>query len=277
MNRWYFPSWNGDFRLLSDERGTVLEIVDLTPAELPGLTAFLKVAKKKKWTKQKGIYRSKTEEKTNRSDVELEVDLSTAGIELLKHLRPADRTITAVSSTGGQLTVHDASALTPEVMPKDAEKAVSLARPTPSCPQCVDGPSRASEVLDAFLSPEERDLWQRERCLIVTGGMSGHRYCVAHRHSEKARRIGRMCFDLDDRGVMHFHANDVPPEEEVLAAKLILEHREPWLRNEATCLYFENSGREIDRFTDVFKNPFGDLNDGAADRRIAMIVGTILR
>ena len=43
--------------------------------------------------------------------------------------------------------------------------------------------------------------------------------------------------------MLHFHDNSVPPEEEVLAAKLILEHREPWLRNEATCLLQTKDGK----------------------------------
>jgi hypothetical protein len=39
----------------------------------------------------------------------------------------------------------------------------------------------------------------------------------------------------------------------VLGAKLILEHRETWLRNEATLLEGSNM---------KFKNPFGDISDG---------------
>ena len=38
----------------------------------------------------------------------------------------------------------------------------------------------------------------------------------------------------------------MPPEEEILAAKLILEHREPWLRNEANAAA-EYSGDKMSR------------------------------
>ncbi len=80
-----------------------------------------------------------------------------------------------------------------------------------------------------------------------------------------------MCFDLDDRFVVHFHDWRVPPEEEVLAAKLILEHREDWLRNEATCLLLQGS----ERAKMVFKNPFGDGLDGTADASFSYKFGVL--
>ena len=52
----------------------------------------------------------------------------------------------------------------------------------------------------------------------------------------------KICYDIDDRCVLHFHDWTVPPEEEVLATKLILEHREAWLRNEATVLQQDSKG-----------------------------------
>ena len=58
-------------------------------------------------------------------------------------------------------------------------------------------------------------------------------------------------------------------EEEVLAAKLILEHREPWLRNEATMLSCNSSVL-------VFKNPFGDVNDGVPDANFTSRLGVSL-
>lgn len=154
------------------------------------------------------------------------------------------------------------------VAPPKAEAAVSLARPTPSCPQCIPGAIEpASEVLLTFLSPSQHALWARQRQILVLGHRSGHRYLLAHRHSERAQYQGRICFDLDDQQVIHFHDSTVPPEEEVLAAKLILEHREDWLRNEATTF-----GE-----TDVrYKNPFGDVSDGVDDAVFSHGYGTAL-
>lgn len=154
--------------------------------------------------------------------------------------------------------------------PEKVDKAASVKRPTPSCPQCLPGSVEpANEVLQAFLDQEQHELWAKERAIVVRGGITGHRYLVSHRHGRHAAKAGKICFDLDDCGVLHFHDNSVPPEEEVLAAKLVLEHEEPWLRNEATCL----SGN----FDFVFKNPFGGFQDGVADSILTGEAGTFWR
>lgn len=295
MSVWYMPSWNGDFRLIEVQNSTyrdsagddacVLEIVDPTEHETGLLTDFLADAVKKKWTAVQKIV-TKEVNGQQRQEVLLATSMDDAGKALVKVVKPVDRTITAVRYENGKLVVHDTAALvaptpavTPEVVPKAGEgekkkeetKAASLTRPTPSCPQCVPGATdRASEVLLAFLTPDEHDLWARERHLVVTGGLSGNRYVIAHRHSKLAAKIGRICFDLDDDCVVHFHDNSVPPEEEVLAAKLILEHREPWLRNEATML-----GLPWNKLR--FKNPFGDGMDGVPDARTTQAIGDALR
>jgi hypothetical protein len=73
--------------------------------------------------------------------------------------------------------------------------------------------------------------------------------------------------------VVHFHDWRVPPEEEILAAKLILEHREPWLRNEATMLGGgKGHGPDL-----VFKNPFGNGWDGVPDSNATSNFGNFLR
>ena len=150
---------------------------------------------------------------------------------------------------------------------KEEPKAiVTVRRPTPCCPECQPGAvTPASEVLLAFLSPEEHESWAKERAIVVRGGLTGHRYMIAHRNSPLAVRNTKICRDLDHDCVIHFHDWRVPPEEEVLAAKLILEHREPWLRNEATCF-----GSDM-----KFKNPFGDIMDGTRDASFCVQIGKI--
>ncbi len=156
------------------------------------------------------------------------------------------------ASTAGPPTVATLAAK------PDADKAVTVKRPTPCCPPCyVDAIGPATEVLLSFLDEEQHASWAQHRAFIAYGGLSRHRYLLAHRHSPTAAAQERIAFDLDDGREMHFHDWTVPPEEEVLAAMLILQHREPWLRNEATAL---GPGRRH-----VFKNPFGDGGDGVAD------------
>lgn len=149
----------------------------------------------------------------------------------------------------------------------EAEAAATVKRPTPSCPACIPGSIEpAREVLLSFLTDEQHEEWAKHRRIVVQGHLSGARYLISHRHSPQAQRQGRICYDLDSRAVVHFHDTSVPPEEEVLAAKLILEHREPWLRNEATMLQsLGGGGWTTGEYPNVFKNPFGGLSDGTAD------------
>lgn len=116
----------------------------------------------------------------------------------------------------------------------------------------------------------EHALWAAERFIVVEGGLSGHRYMLAHRHSRYAQKAGRICFDLDDDTVVHFHDNSVPPEEEVLAAKLILQHREPWLRNEATLFHSADA-------RDIYKNPFGGVLDGTVEAGQTQALGSLFK
>lgn len=296
MSVWYFPSWTGDFRFISvensgyrdraDSNACVLEIVDPTPDERETLNAFMEKARKERWTTFTKIGDE------SRQEILLDASLAEAGKLFLTLGKPAERTITAVRSEGGKIVVHETAELLakPEVeeeIKKPKTKAASMTRPTPSCPRCVPGAvSRASEVLLSFLSPEQHETWARERYIVAIGGITGFRYIIAHRHSPMAEMIGRICYDVDCQRVVHFHDNTVPPEEEVLAAKLILEHREPWLRNEATMLaldggllmsgIFAPSFQDAERVQMVFKNPFGGIDDGIPDAEFTQSFGMIL-
>ena len=275
MKTWYVPSFHGDFRLTAgdDEKTSKLLVMAPTPHEIQLLNGFLSKAHKKKWTSE-----LLTADDTNDTrTILLRAPLAKTGPLLVKATKPADRTLTAVSFKDGRLEVAETGAL--ETLVAKAEndkeaKAVSVSRPTPCCPRCEVGSiAPAREVLMAFLSPQEHADWADHRAIIVRGGKSGHRYLLAHRNSPTAARLGKICYDLEDHFVLHFHATEVPPEEEILAAKLILEHREPWLRNEATCLLQTKDGRWHDLGFMHYKNPFGDVTDGRVDAAITATFG----
>lgn len=274
MHTWFVPSWYGDFRLVAgEEPGTSkLLLMQPTPHERKLIEAFMRAARKKKWTKE--VLGDST---IDTATIFLDAPLEKTGPALVKATKPADRTLTAVSFKDGRLEVAETGmleTLVARAANDDAAKAVSVARPTPCCPKCrVGAVGPASEVLMTFLSPQEHADWAEHRAIMVRGGLSGHRYLLAHRHTQTAARLGKICYDLDDHCVLHFHDNSVPPEEEVLAAKLVLEHREPWLRNEATVLQQDGDGRWYDLGISRFKNPFGDESDGREDARITATLG----
>ena len=272
----YVPSWNGDLRLEDDGKAkTKLVVHDPTPHEQKIVGEFLRKAWAKKWVSDRDRDVSFGQ---GRSEVAICAPLSKASKILIRLTRPKKQTLTAVSFSDGKLSVVEgadeaaiekiADVVEEAAATEDPEKpakAASVRRPTPCCPDCeVGAVAPASEVLLSFLSEEEHETWARERAIVVTGGLTGHRYVLAHRQSVLAAYNTRMCFDLDDGQVLHFHDNSVPPEEEVLAAKLILEHREPWLRNEATLL----GGGSM-----KFKNPFGDYFDGTESAELAREIG----
>ncbi|MCK5642162.1 MAG: hypothetical protein KAJ19_15260, partial [Gammaproteobacteria bacterium] len=120
--------------------------------------------------------------------------------------------------------------------PKPKPKAATtVARPSICCPQCVAGDlTPAGEVLYEFLTEDEKRQWEKDHSIVVYGGITGYPYLLSHRHGKWAIRHGKICRDLQYEVTLHFHDNSVPPEEEVLAAKLILEHREHWLRTAGT-------------------------------------------
>lgn len=280
----FLPSWNGDFRLEQSGvgEGSVLILHNPTPHELVVVGDFLRGAKKKGWwsgeTIQKGNpYRGAL------TTIPIKAPIEKASRMLIRVARPQAQTLTAVKFSDGQMEVIEGAtseALTKaEVAIKKAAEtetsastavAASVKRPTPSCPDCQLGSiAPASEVLLSFLNEEEHKTWRSDRAIIVQGGLSGHRYLIAHRNSPLAVDNTRICSDLDDNLVVHFHDWGVPPEEEVLAAKLILEHCEPWLRNEATCYHHPSKA--------MFKNPFGDVLDGTESAAFAQKVGSFLR
>lgn len=278
--RWYFPSWNGDIRAVTNEKDcakTDLVIHEPTDHELSVLGKLAEIFHDKKWTKRKTLWKPKGEATQT---VVLNATVKQVGKPLVKALKPGKQTLTAVVFENGTLkTTEGADVDITALSTAKPEKAATVKRPTPCCPHCIPGSVEpASQVLLEFLSPSQHEDWAKNRSFIAVGNLTGHRYLVPHRHSKIAQRLGRACLDLDDGLILHFHDWRVPPEEEALGTKLCLEHREHWLRNEATAFFVTPRGKYLPAVHAemVFKNPFGDVNDGVADATLTGMVGSIM-
>lgn len=269
--KWFFPSWNGDVRAeKTDDGNTVITMVQPTLDEISLLETLQTVFRKKKWIKDAEVLWDAEKHKKRRT-VLVNASIADVAPFLVAKLKPGKQTLTALRLKDGHVEVSESEAVDVAKLAKKAEKegkaAASVKRPTPSCPQCHAGAVEpATEVLLSFLTEDQHDQWATERAIIVEGSYTGNRYLLAHRHSPQAKRMGKICYDIDDETVLHFHDHSVPPEEEVLAAKLILEHREDWLRHEAS--FFGTP-----RYGEVFKNPFGDGSDGIPDTIFTRQVG----
>lgn len=273
--KWYIPSWNGDLRL--EEAGsdkTELSIVKPTAQEVKVLGEMKTQFIDKDWIKAEDW---KEPSRWRKRKVTINAPLVEVGALSQKLMKPGGAVMTAVVMSDGEVTTHcratpekddeEIKDKVSEAKESGATAAATVKRPTPCCPQCLPGAVEpANEVLQQFLTEEQHETWAEDRSMIVVGGMSGHEYLLVHRKSLLAGKIGRICFDLTDGAVVHFHDWTVPPEEEVLAAKLILEHAEDWLRNDATLW-------DAAQATDIFDNPFGDIYDGVMDAYFTQGVG----
>ena len=293
--KWYVPSFNGDLRLAaspSSPRKTILTIVDPTEHEKEVVSTLSDLFVERSWLKKPiGKWMLGGE-------VFIDAPLDLVGPAFVAALKPGPAVLTAVKYASGQVEVveHHAVQASPyrdaalpaatsaepakptetekdlkkAVDKKDVKAAATVSRPTPCCPDCAPGSiAPAREVLLAFLTKEQHRTWAEERYVIARGNLTGHRYLLAHRNSELARKNTRICWDVEDRATIHFHNSALPPEEEVLSALLVLEHREHWLRNYATCLSQQDGSIP----TSVFDNPFGTSLDGVPDAAFTQAVG----
>lgn len=293
--RWYLPSWNGDIRAEQApdwEDRTRITIIEPTTAELLTLGRLEHQFRENGWYDADAALwvpvQDRRRKGAKRQEVIIAAPLNDVAPLMVENYKPGEQTLTAIVYRDGEVETVDGTQgsealaeVADKAVKKKAKKGASVKRATPCCPQCELGSVEpASEVLLDFLNEREHKTWSDDRHIVVRGNRTGHRYLIAHRNSPTAVRLGRACFDLDDRTVLHFHDNSVPPEEEVLGIKLVLEHREHWLRNEATVIdpSFNRDGTE-DRShepTQVFDNPFGDYMDGVADAGIVQVVGSTI-
>lgn len=286
---WYVPSWNGDLRFESTTEGfTLITVINPTPSEREQLVVMERIFYANGWLDGSlwDPKRSSIQSQIVQAPI-LEVGQRilagyTRGRAVLTAIRFENDTIEAVEAGSGfwskisqvigfsgRRKVEVASDIRVPSDPspfRQAEPvaAVTVKKPTSCCPNCLTGPmSPEKEVLFAFLSEEEKQQWAEDHAIVVVGGLTGHRYLLSHRNGPWAEKHTKICHDIDDDVTLHFHDNTVPAEEEVLGAKLILEHREHWLRHRAS---FFGETRVL------FENPFGDISDGT---RSACFVSSI--
>jgi len=282
--KWFLPSWNGDFRVEQNPNNSKISVLTMhepTLAEQGALKVLGERFVKRKWCESSVLWNPEGKKEQH---VDLGAPLSSVATEMAKQLKGGKQTLSAVRYSNGKVETVEGTeanlerfAQEVESSPEDPKAGVTVKRPTPCCPQCFEGAvDPATEVLLSFLTPEQHEQWAAERTLICYGGRTGYRYLLAHRHTPVARRMGKICCDVDNGIVVHFHDHSVPPEEEVLAAKLCLEHRESWLRNEATMLTRVGSGWATEFGNNHFKNPFGDGMDGVPDTQLTTGIGSVL-
>ncbi len=225
---WYFPSWNGDHRLVhvhdarGEAPGCALEVTNPTPDETKRLKEFLKLARSEGWWTGRSLKRA-----INEGCVFLDATLEDAGAKLSEIFRPDPKSrITAYRYANGDVTVERSGV---PALKKTATTAATMTRGYGGCPTPVPVNERASEVLLAFLTDEQLASWEDKRRFVALGSVTGGSYIVAHRGSEFARWNNYAVYSCAAKKPTCWHDWTVPPEEEALAAKLLIEHDEEWI------------------------------------------------
>lgn len=291
--QWYVPSWNGDIRFESDgDDKTVIKVIEPTADEIRRLDTMTQLFKEKGWVSTQ-LWKPNGDPKEQVTEVKTGI-LNVAD-QVIKNYAPGKATLTAIVFSDGSIetvesdknllvNLEDSLGITAEReeaerkakeeeeeeaarKKKEAEKAVSVKRHTVCCPRCISGPlTAAGEVLRAFLTDEEwKEYSENDHSLIVTGGLSHHKYIVSHRHAKWARHHHKICHDLTNGHTLHFHDWTVPPEEELLAAILILRYREHWLRTAGS-----GSGAPS------YSSGFGDGMDGTRSTSFTWAFGNAM-
>jgi hypothetical protein len=257
LNRWFIPSWCGDFRLeAAGDDKCLLTVTDPIPAEVEQLGAFLVKARKKGWVPNIAGIADKGESK-----LEIDATVDAAGKVLLGRKRPRKGILTVIKAERGGLVAvkGDGEELEIAAAAADATEAATVRRPTLCCPHCTTGPDlRASQVLQSFSTTEQWRSWLNLGYLYCHGNLSGRRYLVAHRHHPIAIQNKYIVWDTTGDHVIHCWDWSVPPAEEVLSIKLVLEHAEHWIRN-------RSGAWDIINCEDQFHNPFMPDNAQGAD------------
>lgn len=276
LRTWSIPASWGDFRLIADPEApdarSVLTVSDPTANERVQLGEFLAVARKRRWaTEIAGVA------ETGQSTITIRAPLAKCGPLLAGEVTKDDRGVLTLvaSGTGAVVAQADnerggpiaAAAATEEAAANPvADHAVTTRRGTVCCPQAQDGPLRlASQVLRAWCTPAQWASWVARGFLDCIGGMSGTRYRIFHRHHPQAVVLGMPTYDLDAKEVIYRWDYRVPPAEEALGAKLLLEFREHWLRNRSGAHMHDRAG--------LYVNPFGSqTHDGRWDATLFTMV-----
>jgi hypothetical protein len=106
--------------------------------------------------------------------------------------------------------------------------AAAVRPPARGCPAPEAAQRRASEVLSVFSSASQYDQFQNEGVMRLRGNRTGRTYWLYHRDEAARRRLTHSLLDSSGAAICVWDER-VPAEEEALAIKLAVEHREGWL------------------------------------------------
>lgn len=245
MRYWFIPCQSGDFRL--HQRGAVLDacvlsVENTTEEDRQRLRPFLAEAESRGWIPH---LRGFNLDDVGPRELVIQAPLVEAGVLLSQQVFPDEDSWTAVRWTDGRVDLADdaSAALVQRIRGQEGTKpqalvftagvgswatpvaAVTTPRPKIGCPEPEPCARRPFQVLQAFSTQSQVDSFRRFGRLDAYGSVTGARYSIFHRDTAARRGLSRTIVNGVGNPVCAW-LRDVPPEEEVLALKLTVEHRE---------------------------------------------------
>lgn len=141
-----------------------------------------------------------------------------------KKLKKDRPTLTAIKYVDGRIECVE------ELKEVDAETAATGAvveRPRKGCPMPVVLRSeiRASNVLREFLSNKQMTDFNKYLQFVSIGNYSKKPYLVTSRWSERVTEYGQL-YDIVEKRIICANCMEIPPSEELLSLKLMIEFKE---------------------------------------------------
>jgi len=243
MVKWYLPTFYGDIRLesLTEDR-TEVTFHGLTAEEKTAAEALVKRAgtegAKKRWATPEALAALNLDDTVKEQKLVLQAKITEVEQVLSKALKPTRQLLRAVRIHGGkieEMTEASAGLIVTRAESAEDVAGTTVAPPVRGCPPPDFAPAdiRATEVLSAFLTPEQRRDFARHGAFVAMGAESGHRYQLTSRHARaELLTKRRTLFDLDEGVPYCVHDWDVPAAEELLSILICLSlpGREAYLR-----------------------------------------------
>lgn len=244
---WFVPCFSGDFRLEREgEDKCVLTVEDPTKADQRKLGTFLMAARADGW-----LNASAGIAQTGTTRLVLDVPLRIAGPLLAKKAHGDANTWTAVRYLQGKVEVYDGVDLPAQrgqgvvevvkvganifakalasLTPNDTAEAVATVKePSRGCPAPAPARRRGAQVLAIFSTAAQLDSLTRHGRMKVVGNATGDAYWLYHRDEAAKQQLAHCLVNARTGYDVCVWDDSVPPEEEMLAVKLAVEHREAW-------------------------------------------------
>lgn len=237
---WFLPVSSGDFRLekiAGDDDHVLLTVEDPTDADRKLLTPFFKTMK------EMDMLVGMPEARISlygRTEIKLRGKIEDIGPLLADKVHEDAKLWTAVRHVGGVVSVLDGngSELFKQLPAKqdasnlpakqEPEAVATVREPRRGCPPPETARRRASEVLRTFSTARQMEQWERHGAMKVIGNQTGKAYWLHHRASAVAHGLRHLLVEAVTGHEICIWDDRVPAEEEALAMKLAVEHREEW-------------------------------------------------